>query len=447
MNVTVTDMMQARESRAQMQRTLLETYGHTLLCFTMNIPGPVKDTPLIREGMALGEQLLRQGFLRLGIVPLHDLRREAVTGCEHFYVCPASPLTIKRLCADIEETLPVGRLFDMDVLRPDGRKVERSEIGLPGRKCLICGEDVRVCARARTHTVEKLQQKTEALLQAAITDDLCTTVARLATQALLTEILVTPKPGLVDRANSGSHSDMDIFTFAASTASLYPYYSQCARIGAETRNETPEAVFRRLRAPGRLAEGTMLEATGGVNTHRGAIFSLGILCAAAGRLGRRNWQMNALLSLTAEMTRGLTGQDFSGLTPETAVTFGQKLFLASGLRGVRGEAEAGFPLVRHHGYPALKRALADGLSLNDAGCAALISIMAENTDTNLIHRGGPERQKAVASAAAALLRDRSLTRSALEEMDRDLIRENLSPGGSADLLALTLMLYFLEEQP
>lgn len=444
MDVTVQDMMEARERRAQRQRELLAEYGQTLLCFTLNIPGPEKDGALIRQGFRLGQRQLRQGFLRLGIQPLHQEESLGFTGCEAFYVLPLAPLEIKRMTADIEQADEVGRLFDLDVLRPDGSKVDRREIGLPERACLICGGEAKACARSRAHTVAELRARVDGILSRAVAQDKIETMARLACQALLCEVLTTPKPGLVDRLNNGSHRDMDIFTFAASTAALQPYFAACARIGAQAPT-APDA-FAALRLPGRMAEGVMLEATGGVNTHRGAIFSIGILCAAAGRLPRENWRADDLLAECAEMTKGLTERDFAGLTPENARTFGQRLYLSHGVTGVRGEAEQGFPLVRQYGYPKLLEGLAAGLELNDAGCAALLALMAHNMDTNVIHRGGLEGQRRTAEAAQALLDAEPWpSREALEALDQTLIDQNISPGGSADLLALCYLLRFLEE--
>ena len=446
MDVTVQDMMEARDRRAETQRRLLDQYRQTLLCFTMNIPGPEKDNALIRQGFALGQDALRQGFARLGVQPLYQETRCQATGCEGYYVLPLPPLTVKRLTADIEEATPEGRLFDMDVLRPDGAKVERQEVGLPSRRCLICGQEAYACARSRAHTVAELREKTMALLRDAIRRDKRQTVARLACQALLYEVLTTPKPGLVDRLNQGSHRDMDVFTFATSVSALQPYFADCADIGHTRAEDAPQDVFDALRLPGRMAEGAMLQATGGVNTHKGAIFSLGILCAAAGRLDKADWQADSLLDVCAQMTRGLTARDFDGLTAESAVTFGQKLYLSHGITGVRGEAEQGFPLVRRYGLPKLEAGLAAGLSMNDAGCTALIALMAQNTDTNVIHRSSLEAQRQVAARAATLLEKEPFpSAQSLADFDAALIQENISPGGSADLLALCFLLHFLKE--
>ena len=447
MEVTVQDMMEARDRRAQRQRELLAEYGQTLLCFTLNIPGPEKESPLIRQGFRLGQRRLHQGFLRLGIQPVHQEEELRFTGCEAFYVLPAAPIDVKRMAADIEQANAVGRLFDMDVLRPDGSKVERQEIGLPERTCLICGKEAKACARSRTHTVAELRARTDDILKHAVRKDKTNTIARIACQALMYEVLTTPKPGLVDRLNNGSHKDMDVFTFAASTISLYPYFEECAAIGADTAANPAKEMFSLLRLPGRMAEGVMLETTEGINTHRGAIFSIGILSAAAGRLPSSQWKIDLLLDVCAEMTEGLTERDYAGLTPDMARTFGQKLYLEQGITGVRGEAERGFPLVREHGYPKLKAGLSKGLSMNSAGCAALLALMAHNVDTNVIHRGGLEGQRQTAAAAKGLLEQEVWPSwAALAEFDQELIGQNISPGGSADLLAMCYMLLFLEEE-
>ena len=449
MEVTLMELLDARERRAARQQALLRRFGVTLICFTMNIPGPEKDSPLIRRGFRLGVSLLEGQLAAAGLTPLHREQRCENTGCEALYALDCSPLTVKAMTVELEDAAPLGRLLDMDVIRPDGRKVDRQELGLAGRKCLICGGPARVCARSRAHPLEQLRKITEDILMGAVREADETTAARLACQALLYEAAVTPKPGLVDRANNGSHRDMDFFTFQASAAALWPYFARCVRIGSDTRALPPEETFARLRTAGKLAEGEMLRATGGVNTHKGAIFSMGLVCGALGRLDRPLWRRpEVVLGACAAMTRGLTARDFAGLTAKTAVTAGQRQYLQYGVTGVRGQAEAGFPAVLTAGLPRLEEALARGHSLNDAGCAALLALMAAADDTNLIRRGGRALQRRISDALADRLREEPFPEPALlREMDEAFIRRNLSPGGTADLLALTYLLYFLKAEP
>ena len=446
MEVSLTEMLEAREKRAWQQRELLRR-GRTMICFTMNIAGPIKNSPLIGSGYDLGKRLLL-GQLDVAGVAVSDFEEvREKTGNECILLVDAEPLTVKAITAELEDHAPIGRLFDMDVLRPDGSKVERQELGLPGRKCLLCGESAQVCARSRKHSVAELQAKTREILQEAVDEWDSREAARLACQALLYEVAITPKPGLVDRENSGSHRDMDFFTFQASAAALQPYFAQCVRIGRQ--GGAPEETLRALRLPGKLAEAEMRRATVGVNTHKGAIFSMGILCGALGRLDRESWgNPDRILDECAAMAKGIVSEDYRDLTPETAKTAGQKLYLRYGITGVRGQAEAGFPAVREVGLPTLEAALAAGKNINEASCAALLALLVHTADTNMIHRGGFDgMQQATLEVREILDRENFPSRETLESLDKRFIEKNLSPGGSADLLALTLLLFFLKEHP
>ena len=138
----------------------------------------------------------------------------------------------------------------------------------------------RVCARSRRHSAEELARRTREIIVDHFQTKRASRIAELAERALLCELAVTPKPGLVDMETNGAHEDMDRFTFVRSACALRPCFERCARLGME--NRSTEETFFRLRREGLLAEETMLAATGGVNTHKGAIFSLGLLCCAAG---------------------------------------------------------------------------------------------------------------------------------------------------------------------
>ena len=446
MEVSLLEMLEARERRALRQQALLVEYGRTLLCFTMNIAGPVKNSPQIRRGFTLGLKLLEDQFRAAGIRVLYWEQSNEHTGNEAFFVLDNDPLAVKAVTTQIEDQTTAGRLFDMDVLCADGRKVDRQELGLPGRKCLICGQQAQACARSRTHSVAELQEKTLQILLMAIREENIETIGTLACQALLYEVATTPKPGLVDRENSGSHKDMDIFTFQASAAALWPYFARCAEIGRNTRLEAPEETFAQLRTAGKKAEGDMLRATKGVNTHKGAIFSMGILCGALGRLEREQWaDPERVLSECAAMTRGLVSLDYANLSPETAKTAGQKLYLQYGITGVRGQAESGFPTVLNVGLPKLEAGLSLGKTINESGCAALLAMLAQTVDTNMIHRGGYALAKETTEKLRLLLETEPFpSKETLEKLDAEFIRDNLSPGGTADLLAMVYMLHFLK---
>lgn len=443
------EILQAREARVREQDRLRNELGSPVISFTMNIPGPVKDSPLIRRGFRAGQEQLRAGLRCAGLELLSARERLAHTGCEALYAVAGPAGAVKRLCISIEDASPLGRLFDLDVLAPDGHKLEREQCGCAPRGCMVCGAPGRECAARRTHPAQELQQAARSILTGHFAAADRRLAAALVTRALLDEVCVTPKPGLVDRANNGSHRDMDIFTFTASAAALSPYWEQCVRLGQETAALPPEDTFQALRREGQAAERTMFAATGGVNTHKGAIFTLGLICGAVGRLWRPEdpcRDPEAILQTCAGMAAGTVREELAALEEATARTAGQRLYLSQGMDGVRGEAARGYPGVGRVALPALKTALAAGRSLNDAGVIALLHLIAAVDDTNLTARGGREAARQAAERCARLLERSPLPRpEEVLPIDRDFIRHNLSPGGCADLLSAALFLLYWQE--
>ena len=444
--VGVADMMEAREGRAAAQRRLVRAHGAPLVCLTMNIAGPVKVTREIERAFENALEEIEAQILREGYVRAREQVR-AVTGLEAFFVVAGVGVQLlKRLMCEVEDASPVGRLLDADVIGLDGEKLSRTDVGLPVRRCLLCGEEAPLCARSRAHSAEALFSRAEEIIREDLSARYARRVGQSAQRALLYEAAVTPKPGLVDRANSGAHRDMDFFTFLDSAAVLPSYFENCAREGIRLHSRRPAEVFEALQRRGARAERAMLAATGGVNTHKGAIFSLGVVCGALGMLyGRRSGELEGaeaddVLALCGEMTHEAVCKKLSSLTLENARTFGERMYVEHGLAGVRGEAAAGFPSVARASLPAFRAALAAGKSVNDAGVAALLALMANAEDSNVIRRGGLARARALMrEAQTAHVPD-------AEAMDRRLIEENISPGGCADLLAVTFLLYFLLEE-
>ncbi|MBP2632657.1 MAG: 2-(5-triphosphoribosyl)-3-dephospho CoA synthase [Firmicutes bacterium] len=274
-------------------------------------------------------------------------------------------------------------------------------------------------------------------------------IGRLAVQSLLYEVAVTPKPGLVDRRNVGAHKDMDCFTFLASAAALAPYFTQFAQRGAECSQQEPKAVFREIRSIGIAAERCMFEATAGVNTHKGAIFSLGLACTAAGFLSATHTKLTpqTVAGYVSKMTEGICGQEYQGIEAKKSLTKGEEIYLRYGLTGVRGEAEQGFPSVLRYSYPVLKDCLLCGRSINESMLQAYLHLAGNVDDTNVLGRHDMETSTYVKVETQALLKAGGALNTEnialLEAMDDDFIAQNISPGGCADLLALTIFLFSL----
>ena len=267
-------------------------------------------------------------------------------------------------------------------------------------------------------------------------------IEEAALAALREELATEPKPGLVSPGGPGAHADMDARTFVASLRALRGFFAEAAEAGRA------RAPFEALRVLGIAAEARMLRATGGVNTHRGAIFGLGLLSAAAGRLAAdgRSCAGDAL----ADAVRTRYGDAVRRLVPARG-SHGAAARRAHAVPGAREEAALGFPHVFEVGLPALEGSLRRGATRNEARVQALFALVARLADTNLLHRGGADGLALARGAAAAFLLAGGVHRRGWRahalEIDRALVRRNLSPGGSADLLAATLLVHALRSGP
>ena len=397
-------MLLARDRRASRQAALLSRYGRPVISFTMNIAGPVKDSPLIRYAF-------RSGLRQLEALPCAQLCREVIfepTGPEALLVYETQDARLlKAFCMRLESEGEAGRLFDLDVLDANGEKLSRET----GRTCLVCGGPVSVCSRSRAHGLEAITARTRTILEAFAAE----TLGEMAENALLAEVHFTPKPGLVDEANNGAHRDMDVPLFERSAHALRPCFEEFVRLGIQ--GASPAA----LQQAGVRAEQAMFAATGGVNTHKGAIYSGALLLHAAGRLlsGEEEGDLCELAAQTAAAIPAPTG------------THGAAVRAQCG--GIRTEAVSGYPTAQ-----AVLRQLRQSGPLD-----ALLLSMSRLDDSTLWHRGGAEGAQLVRSRAADILAAPASEREArTRRLDAELIERNLSPGGSADLLA---MAFFLEK--
>lgn len=435
---TLTDVLAARDRRVETQQMLLQKHNLPVICFTLNVAGPIKVDDWTEYAFAEGCDRLLAGLDSMHFPIAGRAENASVAGRELLLSVDAPAEQIKDLCVTLEALDPLGRLFDMDVLTPDGEKLARGE----ERCCLVCGKPGRGCASRRIHPLAELQRVTREIIRAHWLNAEKERIASLAVQSLLDEVCTTPKPGLVDCANTGSHSDMDIFTFNASASALGAYFGRCFLAGAQNKALAPETAFAALRGLGLDAERAMLRATGGVNTHKGAIFTLGLLCASAGKTlpdtpASPLPDADTLLAACAEMAKT------HAQPVQTERTNGEKAHARYGIGGVREEAASGFPSLRKFGLPALQKARSAGLSPNDSNILVLLHLIATVQDTNMVARGGIAKAEQARETTRALLAQANgllPEKEQLVALDAAFIREHLSPGGCADLLAATLFL-------
>jgi triphosphoribosyl-dephospho-CoA synthase len=261
-----------------------------------------------------------------------------------------------------------------------------------------------------------------------------------AVRALVEEADLTPKPGLVDRRGSGAHADMNLGMLHRSAYSLLATFTAIATraFGAEENI----SLRKSLSELGRDGERTMLRITGGVNTHRGAIWTLGLLCAGAAMLAGKEQTPEKICAKSARIAR--LRDSYTSNIP----THGQQAHCQYGVLGARGEAEGGFRHIVEIGLPMLKKSRLQGLAEEHARLNALVAIIAELNDTCLLHRGGLSALTLAKRGAMRILDLGGVATDegfcAMEELDRQLVQLRASPGGSADLLAGVLFLDFIE---
>lgn len=316
-------------------------------------------------------------------------------------------------------------------------------------------------------------------------DTVCKQLAAFAVQALLEEAALFPKPGLVDPVSQGAHSDMDFATLVKSAAALQGGFYECAHIGYESAasvyepaagllpqpaeaeaHDFPAAVRKRLRIAGLELEKAMFAETRGVNTHKGAVFIFAYLLGAAGRLfgmdaasccsegaavlsyraaseaafsaGQDGIQTERLCAEVRRLAAGLFEEDMAQAGAKRPPTHGEQVFLQYGCKGIRGEVEAGLPLVQRNA------AYQDGLShltQRDAYLYTLLHIIAENEDTNVLFRAGPTALRDLQTRCASIIASGSTGAAlyhAVGALDAYCIERHISPGGSADLFAAAL---------
>ncbi|MBC7503291.1 MAG: triphosphoribosyl-dephospho-CoA synthase MdcB [Herminiimonas sp.] len=263
---------------------------------------------------------------------------------------------------------------------------------------------------------------------------LCRRVALLAVRSLHVELALYPKPGLVSRIDNGSHGDMNAATFLRSLFSLRHYFFRITQAGVDGSS------FAILRQLGVDAERVMLRATGGINTHRGAIFCIGMLCAA---IGRCHASGRALTPGTVRATLRQTWGPALLLHAHSlgAGSHGQQVALRHAVSGAGEEVALGLPAVFQHALPILRQTLSDGRSADCACIDALFCLMGQINDTNVYHRGGGAGAAIVKTRSQEFLRAGGTAsvhwRERAMACHQLFIQLKLSPGGAADLLAAT----------
>jgi holo-ACP synthase/triphosphoribosyl-dephospho-CoA synthase len=362
-----------------------------------------------------------------------------------FYIAPFSTdhhslIEIKQLCEDFEEKHAWGRFIDVDITDDAGMPVSSGK----SKSCFYCNEHpADECRRDQRHDTEEVRafmfskMRAFCLKQREIT--ICRNLSALALQSVLTEISLTPKPGLVDKFSNGVHSDMNYNTFINSTSTISVYFNDLAQAGFDFAENDMTKALPVIRNIGLRMEKSMFDSTNQVNTQKGIIFLIGLSLFSSGYLFAHedDFRIEKFRTIIKDICRGLTNRELE-VPQRPPETHGEHIYHKLRISGARGEAENGFPTVFNFGLPEL-------LNFNELNEQALLraflALAANNNDTNILYRSNVD----------VLNHFRELSQTALKTNNMYplvdfCMKQRISPGGSADLLAVSIYLYLLIKQ-
>jgi len=453
-NEILNGVLDAREKRASLRSQFVENKLCTL-SLSLNIAGYPKSNLLISSFFTKILSELKP-FLLANRIEVQNNKEIALTDeAGDFYIVPFldalhDAKKLKKLCESFESTHFLGRLIDIDIFNEQGLPISSGK----KKPCYFCGEYAAIsCMRNKRHTYdeirEKLSNEIAEYLDIKHKELTINTLTSYASKAILYEISLSPKPGLVSFNDSGSHSDMNFFTFLNSSASLSPFFREFCLLGYKYSGKYEEALAQ-IRHIGLQAEKAMFEATNNINTHKGIIFLFGVSLFSISKLmsEKEGYSDTGFREILMKVCKNMVANELLNTTNK-AITNGEKVYAKYGIigTGARGEVEKGFPSVFDKSQAYFKQNL-NSFSVNNQNeiqqilQTGLLHIIAVNNDSNILHRSNLE----------TLIHIQTLARNAIENSKAYThlydycLAKNISPGGSADLLSVSLLLHFVKTQ-
>jgi len=433
--------LEARDQRALLKKQIALD-GLPSLSLSLNVPGFPKSNPTVK---AFFGYCLRDLKYALKANQINLIEKDSIERCDaagDFYLVPCSPgrLTlkeIKQVCESFEQRHPLGRFIDADLNDEEGVSFSSGKSKL----CFFCLERPAIeCRRENAHEPEELRSfmfpKMDYYCNQQKEASVIKKLSSLAQQAILFEISLSPKPGLVDKFSNGSHADMNYQTFIDSTAAISPWFAELVREGYSFSDSNLTKALPLIRNIGLRMESAMYNATQNINTQKGIIFLMGLSLFACGKLFSQSDQfaIEEFRNIIRGVCKDLVTKELTDT--KSVKSHGEDIFHQYGFGGARGEAESGFATVLDVGLPQLSGVA----ELNDEDAMkCFLSIAANNNDTNILYRSNSdvlENFKKLCKKAVADFNDQSY--SAVIGFCK---KENISPGGSADLLAVTIFVH------
>jgi holo-ACP synthase/triphosphoribosyl-dephospho-CoA synthase len=461
MEAIVKKILEAKDRRA-LRRASIANKGLPSISFNLNIPGYPKSSDLFNAFFQSCLTDLKRHLLSHRLHIVDDEEFVHVDEAGDFFIVPLQLVEheidqVKEITEEFEQLHPLGRLLDVDVTDCFGNPVSSGKSKL----CFFCNEFSAIeCMRNQTHTYEEMRNKIDVEISVFFSqrkkDRVVKDLSAMALKALLHEVSLSPKPGLVDRLSNGSHTDMDFATFINSSAVLSVYFKDIAEFAYSFNENNIKKALPTLRNIGMQMEEDMFRETLGVNTHKGAIFLLGFsLFACSYLIARDRFTYGSFVGLIKELNGNLVEKELGKRLYSKNKTHGEVCFEKYGSKGkgIRGEIQAGLPSVFEHAIPVLDSHLGklDHLTdkvLNKGLTHALLALIAYNDDSNILFRKGEEvlaRLKTLAKNAFDAYGSNDY-QSEYQTLIDYCEEKHISPGGSADLLAVSLFIYTAKDR-
>jgi len=444
------EILEDREKRFFKILNLYKKYNYPILCGKINYPGINKNTLEAEYAFNVLYSLLMNLFK--DYIIYHEVDK-GYDGKSVLMVLRLDKFEAKRMSINIENEHELGRIFDIDIYEKEN-PVSRTELGFKERECIICKKSARECSRQKKHALDEVLEEINYLInrykikEELKLNEFSLAVGRILTEGMLLEVISHPSPGLVSPFSNGSHNDMDYNLFLKSTAILSIYMPYFVQAGFEYKDN----ILENIRKIGLIAERDMFRQTNGVNTQKGLIFLCGVVGASCGKAKRLRLPINryVISKIIKDMTKGIVDRELKNINLNKKLSNGERLYLKYRVEGIRGEVERGLPTVLKYGLPFFEDALSSGLSINDSLIHSLIYIISKVEDTTVLNRkglSGISFMKSMANNAIFLGGMKTKAgREYIEFMDKAFIKNNISPGGAADLLAITYIIYKLEKE-
>lgn len=414
-------ILDARENRAHHIEELMKKNKYkTIVILKSNVPGANKNPDRLKFICNLYDSLIRKEFERK-ITARGN--KESIDGNYVYYVIEEDGNIVKEKAILIEEENVLGKLVDIDVYNE--KSISRADLQCEMRKCLICDNYSHMCVRNKTHKDEELFSKIDEITEKYLVDH----ILNKTIKCIYYELDLYPKFGLVSSHDCGSHNDMDFQMFVNSTFSIKPYLREYILYGLKDI-ENPEE----LREIGKRAEKAMFNTTNNVNTQKGLIFILGIFLPAISKAIRNNLGQDYIKKEVIKTSNLIIGDYYSNLKEKESKTHGDIIYNKYGLKGIRGEVLKGLDIIFE--IPSyIDR------PLRYVHLEYLIHLMSVIDDTTIIHRNDFETLQDVKTTMSDIVKAGGYTNNValISNLSNEYIKNNISPGGSADMLIVKII--------